>query len=135
MHFVDILSYVFDSGVAVYVLGNRNRYGGVVQITIDGQSVRSVDLCDGAVTCGEVLFSSTGLSNGQHTNKVELTGYGWLSKRIIRYHKLRARLSSFACQLLESYVVHDYRYSILDSTRRKRRLHLDTPDLSKVQKL
>jgi hypothetical protein len=130
MHFVDILSYAFDSGVAVYVLGNRNRYGGVVQITIDGQSVRSVDLYDGAVTCGGVLFSSTGLSNGQHTNKVELTGYGWLSKRIIRYHKLRARLSS-----LESYIVHDYRYSILDPTRRKRRLHLDTPDLSKVQKL
>ncbi len=73
MHFVDILSYAFDSGVAVYVLGNRNGYGGVVQITIDGQSVRSVDLY-GAVTCGEVLFSSTGLSNGQHTIKVELTG-------------------------------------------------------------
>ena len=58
MYFVDILSYAFDSGVAVI---------------IDGQSVRSVDLY-GAVTCGEVLFSSTGLSNGQHTNKVELTG-------------------------------------------------------------
>jgi hypothetical protein len=65
--------HAFYPGVAVYVLGNHNRFGGVVRITLDGEAPQSIDLY-GAVTCGEVLFSKTGLANGQHSIKLEHAG-------------------------------------------------------------
>jgi hypothetical protein len=64
MQFYRHLAHAIDSGVAVYtVLGDHNLYGGVVQITLDGQPAQSIDLY-GNATCGEVLFSNTSLVNG-----------------------------------------------------------------------
>jgi hypothetical protein len=68
MQFYQHLAHAIDSGVAVYVLGDHNLYGGVVQITLDSQPAQSIDLYG-----GEVLFSNTSLVNGQHSIKLELT--------------------------------------------------------------
>ena len=62
----------FDSGVAIHVFGDLSRYGGIVRITLDGQP-RLIDLY-GPASCGQVLFSSTGLANGQHSIHLELIG-------------------------------------------------------------
>jgi hypothetical protein len=43
-----------------------------VQITLDGQP-HLIDLY-GTPSCGQVLFSSTGLANGQHSMNLKLTG-------------------------------------------------------------
>ena len=61
-------------GVSIHVLGDLSLYGGIVQITLDGQPVaRLIDLY-GAASCGQELFSSTGLANGQHSINLKLTG-------------------------------------------------------------
>jgi len=44
-----------------------------VQITLDGRPTGLIDLY-GAASCGKVLFSSTGLANGQHSINLKLTG-------------------------------------------------------------
>ena len=59
--------------MSIDVLGGLSQYGGIVQITLDGQPARLIDLY-GAVSCGQVIFSSTGLTNGQHSIHLELTG-------------------------------------------------------------
>ena len=62
----------FDSGVAIHVFGDLSLYGGIVRIMLDGQP-RLIDLY-GAASCGQLLFSSTGLANGQHSIDLELIG-------------------------------------------------------------
>ena len=58
--------------MSIHVLGDLSLYGGTVQITLDGQR-RFIDLY-GAPSCGQVLFSSTGLANGQHSINLKLIG-------------------------------------------------------------
>ena len=60
-------------GVSIHVLGDLSLHGGIVQITLDGQPARLIDLY-GAASCGQELFSSTGLANGQHSISLKLTG-------------------------------------------------------------
>jgi len=60
-------------GVSIHVLGDLSLYGGVVQIRLDEQPARLIDLY-GAASCGQELFSSTGLANGQHSINLKLTG-------------------------------------------------------------
>lgn len=116
--FVRHRAYLFDSGVAVYVLGDHNLYGGVVHITIDGQPAQSVDLY-GAATCGQVLFSSTNLTNGQHSINLELAGESPNVTPSDGYTNGLFVLTNFMCvsfrHLLASNVVNDFhRYTILD---------------------
>ena len=66
-------SHGFDSGVSIHVLGDLSLYGGIVRVTLDGQPARLIDLY-GAASCGQVLFSSTGLANGRHSINLELIG-------------------------------------------------------------
>ena len=67
-------THTFDSGVAVYVFGNHDQFGGILQITIDGQYQQSVDLYSATAICAQKVFSNTNLTNGQHTINLELTG-------------------------------------------------------------
>ena len=59
--------------MSIHVLGDRSLSGGMVQVTLDGQPARLIDLY-GTASCGQVIFSSTGLANGQHSINLELTG-------------------------------------------------------------
>ena len=68
-----LISHIFDLGVCIHVLGDLSLYGGVVQITLDGQRAELIDVY-GAAICGQVLFSRTGLANGSHLINVKLTG-------------------------------------------------------------
>ena len=44
-----------------------------MQVTLDGQPAGLIDVY-GAASCGQVLFSSTGLTNGRHSIHLELSG-------------------------------------------------------------
>ena len=69
------MSHGFDSGVSIHVLGDLGLYGGTVQITLDGQPTRLIANDPyGDARCGQVLFSRTGLTNGQHFINLKLTG-------------------------------------------------------------
>jgi hypothetical protein len=109
----------FDSGVAVYVLGDHTLYGGVLRITLDGEPAQSIDLY-GAVTCGEVLFSRTGLANGQHSIDLELAGMSPNVTPTIGYPHGLFVLTNFMCVFSRPptapNTVNDYRYTILDPT-------------------
>jgi len=59
--------------VSIHVLGDLSLYGGVVRVTLDDQPARLIDLY-GTSSCGQVLFSSTGLANGLHSITLELAG-------------------------------------------------------------
>jgi hypothetical protein len=66
-------SHAFDSGVSIHVLGDLSLYGGTAHITLDDHPAQMIDLY-GAASCGQVLFSRTGLANGEHSLKLALTG-------------------------------------------------------------
>ena len=68
-----IIGLIDFLGVSIHVLGDLSLYGGIVQITLDGQPARLIDLY-GTASCGQELFSSTGLANGQHSISLKLTG-------------------------------------------------------------
>lgn len=58
--------------MAIHVLGDFSLHGGTVQITLDGQLTQLIDP-HGDARCGQVLFSRTGLANGQHSINLRLT--------------------------------------------------------------
>ena len=67
-------SHGFDSGVSLHVLGSLSLFGGLVQITLDDQPARLIDLYGATSGCGQLLFSSTGLASGQHSITLKLVG-------------------------------------------------------------
>ena len=66
-------SHEIDLGVSIHVLGGRSLYGGTVRVTLDDEPAGFIDLY-GTASCGQVIFSSTGLADGQHSINLELAG-------------------------------------------------------------
>ena len=60
--------------MSIHVLGSLNLYGGLVQITLDDQPTRLIDLYGATSGCEQLLFSSTGLASGQHSITLKLIG-------------------------------------------------------------
>jgi hypothetical protein len=66
-------SHRFYAGVSIHVLGDLSLYGGIVEIALDSQPARLIDLY-GTSNCGQVLFSGIGLVDGEHSISLKLIG-------------------------------------------------------------
>src|SRR5215469_5554051 len=63
------------TGTAVQWIGPKNTNGGIADVSIDGTQVATVDTYDGAGKhFQQVLFSTSGLTDGTHTLTITVTG-------------------------------------------------------------
>lgn len=62
------------NGTGVSWIGYRGRYGGVVRVFLDGVFVAEVDAYSATEEVSVAVYSATGLTPGDHSLMVELTG-------------------------------------------------------------
>jgi len=62
------------TGVAIYVFGNKDQSGGVIQVTLDGVNVTTYSTISSSTLCNSVLYANSTLSDGPHTITNTLIG-------------------------------------------------------------
>jgi len=72
-YYGDTFSYTF-SGDSVAVISTRHWNYGIMDVYIDGELRRQVDLYSPEIKVNETVFSATGLGPGAHTIKLVCTG-------------------------------------------------------------
>jgi hypothetical protein len=62
------------TGTAVDWIGYRGRYGGIVQVFLDGVLAAELDTYSATEEVSVIVYSASGLAPGDHSLRIELTG-------------------------------------------------------------